>query len=270
MHNKFVKLLAVLAAMYACVYNTSATVYYKIGGTSDLQSFNVKFDNTSYTVNAGGIQISQTGTGHSVNNTMPLNYVTVCTDFLGSLYVGSTYSYDSPAVSFNGQTGIAPAWNNPALAIQNAAKIFYTYGQLSSTGIGGTVQNMAAVQLAVWISLYDTTSTGQVVVNNASIFQISTSSNNGNDTAAITEALNWVATLNGSYNYAGYLLKPDPLNSQGNKNGHDPQELLIAVPEPATIAAAILLLLPLGVGTIRMLRKSARQTPVSDVDRASV
>jgi len=266
MHNKLVKLLAVLTATYACAHNTSASVYYKIGGTSDLQTFNVKFENSSYTVNAGGIQISQNGTGHSVNNAMPLNYVTVCTDFLGSLYVGSTYSYDSPGVSFNGQTGIAPGWNNPALAIQNAAKIFYTYGQLSSTGLGGTVQNMAAVQLAVWISLYDTTASGQVVVNNASMFQISTSNNSGNDTAAITEALSWVSTLNGSYNYAGYLLKPDPLNSQGNPNGHDPQELLIAVPEPATIAAAILLLLPLGVSTLRMLRKSAQQTKVSGTD----
>ena len=36
-----------------------------------------------------------------------------------------------------------------AKAIQNAAYLFYTYGQLTSAGIGGTTEQKAALQLAV-------------------------------------------------------------------------------------------------------------------------
>jgi len=54
------------------------------------------------------------------------------------------------------------------------------------------------------------------------------------------------------------LLVPDPtLGHQGNSDNEDPQELMYSsVPEPATILAGILLLLPLGASTIRNLRKS--------------
>jgi hypothetical protein len=261
-----IRSLAMVAAMVGCVFSASADVYYKIGGTSDLQQFNIDFDHTTYNnVNVGGEQISQPGGKDPINNSMPLNYVSVCVDFLGTLYVGSTYAYTAPAVSFAGQTGIDPNWNNPTMAIQNADQLFLTYGDLGSGGMGTggktmSVEDMAALQLAVWMALYDTGSTGKVTVNSSSEFYMSTSGNSGNDTAAITLACQWVATLTGNYKNVGSLLQPDPtLGYQGNRDCQDPQELLYcSVPEPATILAGVLLLLPLGVSTIRNIRKSKK------------
>ncbi|HMD54297.1 MAG TPA: hypothetical protein VKJ65_07110, partial [Phycisphaerae bacterium] len=76
--------------------------------------------------------------------------------------------------------------------------------------------------------------------------------------------------LTGGYNNTGYLLQPDPLSgsgdTQGNPDGQLPQELLMGssalpgysspVPEPSTVLAGALLLLPLGASAIRILRKS--------------
>jgi hypothetical protein len=263
-NTNLIRSLALVAAIVGCAFNTSADVYYKVGGTSDLEQFNILFNNKTYNnVYAGGEQISQTDTGHSVNNSMPLNYVSVCVDFLGSLYVGSTYAYTAPAIPFAGQSGIDPNWNNPTKAIQNADQLFITYGDLGSGGMGTggksmTVQYMAALQLAVWMSLYDTGSNGKVTVNSSSDFYLSTSGNSSKDTGAITLAEQWVAGLTGNYNRVGSLLQPDPsLGAQGNRNGQDPQELLFcSVPEAATVLAGALLLLPLGVSTIRNFRKS--------------
>jgi hypothetical protein len=280
-----IRLLALVLVLAGCGFNASATMNYvdytvanaqtgSGSGYADLEAFNVDFENSAYNgVLAGGIVINQPDTSADPNNpAMPQTYVTVCTDFEGSLYLGHTYKYSASASPFSGLKGIDPTWNYPSLAIQNAAKLFYTYGNLSSGGIdggnqnatGSTLENMAALQLAVWMVLYDTGSNGKVLMNNGQLlssdeFYISTAGNAGKDTGAITEALGWVATLNGNYDYAGYLLQPDPTNSaQGNPNGHVPQELLMAnpsVPEPATVFAGALLLLPLGASTIRTLRK---------------
>jgi len=274
MNKNLIRILA-LTALVGYEFNTNAgVVYYTIGGTADLQTFNVSFLNSSYNVYAGGIQISQPDTIPDPNNSsMPQSYVTVCTDFKGSLYIGSTYAYNAPANGFAGQLGIDPSWNNPALAIENAAYLFYHDGNPTLTGgITGNVQTMAALQLAVWMVLYDTTSSGNVVVNSSSEFNVTTANNGGGDTAAITEALGWISALNGQYGYTGSLLTPvSTLGNQGNPDNQLPQELMIAagnqsqgapVPEPSTMLAGALLLLPCGLGVIRILR-NPRQTPVS-------
>jgi len=86
MNLNFVRMLAVVAAMVACVFNASATlppadVSYTVGGTSDLQQFNIEFDNNAYNnVYAGGIQISQPS---GSKDALPNNYISICTDFLG-------------------------------------------------------------------------------------------------------------------------------------------------------------------------------------------
>jgi len=274
MNLNFVRMLAVVAAMVACVFNASATlppadVSYTVGGTSDLQQFNIEFDNSAYNnVYAGGIQISQPS---GSKDALPNNYISICTDFLGSLYIGSTYKYLGSAVSMSSASGLDPVWNNKTQAIANASYLFNTYGDLGSGGLGTgnkagiSVEDMAALQLAVWMVLYDTGSGGQVLMNKSGTqllssdeFYICTSGNSGNDTGAITLALSWVASLTGNYKNIDSLLQPDTtLGYQGNPDKEYPQELMYSsVPEPATILAGILLLLPLGVTIIRNLRKS--------------
>jgi hypothetical protein len=299
--KKFYMVSGLATVMVGCAFNASATftdVYYTIAnpanasggqynGTSgyqDLDSLNVKFGGNSYNgIFSGGIYITQPAQPAAQNDpTMPESYLTVCTDFLGTLYLGKTYKYSDPASTFttvlstqNGQTGggIDPNWINPAQAIQNAAHIFYTYGDIGNGGIntavGGTpltVDQMAALQVAIWIALYDTTGTG--AVDPSGTFQYLST--------GVTDPINgfvtqYLSSLDGSYLNTGYLLQPDPLSgpgrTQGNSDGQLPQELLMgsqiaqgqgnpSVPEPTTIFAAAALLLPLGASTIRILRKS--------------
>jgi hypothetical protein len=265
----FVRLLAVVVAMVGCVLNASATVAdvsYTIGGTSDLLQFdNIEFNGTAYNnVYAGGIQISQPS---GSKDALPNSYVSICTDFLGSLYIGSTYKFLGSATPLSSASGIDPKWNDSPAAIQFASELFNTQGDLGSGGVGTgggpklTVEDMAALQLAVWMVLYDSTGTGssaKVVYNSKSEFYItSTAGDSATASAAITLACNWVAGLTDNYNNIDSLLQPDPaFKYQGNPDNQYPQELLISsVPEPATILAGVLLLLPLGVSTIRNLRK---------------
>jgi hypothetical protein len=262
-----------LALMTGWGLTANASVYYTVGGTQDLQMFNVSFNGAGSSVYAGGIQISQpNNASYPDNSGMPQTYLTVCTDFEGSLYEGRTYEYNSPASYFAGLTGIDPLWNNGSLAIQNAAYLFYHYGNASaSSGISGSVQNLAALQLAVWMALYDTTASGNIVVNGASEFYVKDANNVGNDTGAIDLALSWITGLTGDTSYSGSLLTPiSSLGDQGNPNCQLPQELLMAsgpqpngsgsaVPEPSTIMAGALLLVPLSASLIRWGRKVSRK-----------
>jgi len=299
MKANLVRLSMVAAAMASGVLSASATVYdvgYDIANTSggasagtsgyqDLDTVDVKFNGTTYNgVFAGGIAITEQNET-SGGPTMPQNYLSVCTDFLGTLYLGKTYQYTAPASSFstvlgqNGGTGggIDPSWNNPALAIQNASQIFYQYGDVGSGGINtgtGTklnVTQMAALQVAIWIALYDTIGNG--TINTSGPFQL-LSTDPSSIMACVTTDLTGLnggllAGHTGGYLNTGYLLQPDlTLGCQGNGDGQLPQELLMgssgsgggnsggSVPEPATVLAGALLLIPLGASAVRILRKS--------------
>ena len=236
----------------------SASVTYQINN-GGLESFNVEIDhNVINGALAGGILIKQ-----SSNPSMPGSYTTLCTDIEGTLYLGQSYKYDTPVTPFSGETGIAPTWGIPsdgsagAEAIQNAAHLFYTYGQLTSTGIGlGTTTLKAALQLAVWEALYNTTTTGDIVTGSGARFKIM----GGADQAAINQANAWIALLNGdinngNYGLDGYLLTPSTSKHSWYTDGKPPQGLLIAVPEAPTVIAGVLLLLPFAASTLKILRK---------------
>ena len=226
-----------------------------------MESFNVTIDGSSINgALAGGISIQKMGGDAS----MPASYVTVCTDIEGTLFLGQSYEYNTPVTPFSGSTGVNPTWGaintpaylsahsenaaNAAMAIQNAAYIFYKYGQLTANGIGGNADQMAALQLAVWEALYDTTANGSVT---GTRFTWS-----GGDSTVLNDVNTWLSGLDGSYGLTGYLLYPNPLSGV-NSNGEPPQELLIAmpVPESTTVIAGALLLLPFGASTFRILRK---------------
>jgi hypothetical protein len=263
--KRLTRTLAVAVAGF--VSAASASVTYQINPSeADLETFNVTIDgDTIGSALAGGIQITkevQTGSGTS----LPSSYVTVCTDIQGTLYLGQSYVYNTPVTSFSGQTGVNPTWGavntpayvsgsgadaaNAAQAIQNAAHLFYTYGQLTSTGIGGTPEQMAALQLAVWEALYDTTSGGNVVTTGGRLTV------SGGDAAAVALANTWLSGLDGSYGLTGYLLYPSQKTGV-NADGEPPQELLIAmpVPEASTVIAGALLMLPFAASTFKILRK---------------
>jgi hypothetical protein len=241
----------------------AALVDYQIGN-GGLEGFNITYDST--TINgalAGGIAITRM----AGSTALPATYTTVCTDVGGTVYLGSTYGYDQ--TSFANQTGVQPQWGAipqaASMAIQNAAHIFYTAPGIDAMGLGGTTSQKAAVQLAVWAALYNTGINGQVQGITFSAGNYSLSSGrftvSSGDQAAINQAAIWLQGLSGNYGLTGNLLYPNP-TYQGNGNGEPVQELLIrtqddpAVPEPTTLIAGALLLLPFGASTLRSLRKN--------------
>lgn len=253
-----IRALAVVMALAVSLTTAKASVTYSIAN-GGLESFNVTIDSTAINgALAGGILLNQMS---STDPSMPSSYTTVCTDIGGTLYLGQNYTYDTPPTPFAGQTGVQPNWGDgsaasAAAAIQNAAYLFYTYGQLTSAGIGGTPAEKAALQLAVWEALYNTTAFGDVT---GARFNVS-----GGDSAAISQASTWISDLNaqanvGNFGYNGYLLYPDPVSGgvNANSDGKPPQELLIGtpVPEAPTVIAGVLLLLPLATSAFKVLRR---------------
>lgn len=276
MTSRIVKHAAVIAlAATVSVSAAFATVTYKIGN-GGLETFNLKMDGSQINgALAGGILLTQPD--NNFNSSMPKQYTTLCTDIRGTLYLGQSYTYNSPAVPFGSHTGLNPTWGaantptylsthsintaNAALAIQNAAYLFYTYGQLTATGLGGDTDHKAALQLAVWSVLYNTDTLGGIT---GSRFSFSSG-----DTDAMTLADSWISDLNNlrqqgnfNYNYSGFLLYPNPDNGSMNANHEPPQELLFApVPEASTVLAGCMMLLPLGFASFKILRRHRSQEP---------
>lgn len=195
---------------------------------------------------------------------------TVCTDIQGTVYLGSSYNFVTKA--FQGQDGLNPNWGygngpgngvpsipaNAAAGIQNAA---YVFDQHKSVLTGASLSDKAALQLAVWEALYDTgNSGGYSFTATGGRFEAS----NGSDTAATTTALNWLTTdlgLNGQKShtqYAGFLLQPTVSATDLTPNAAAQEMIgtLTAVPEPTTMIAGALLLLPFGASTLRFMRKN--------------
>jgi hypothetical protein len=248
--------LALTLIVVWSVSQANATVSYQIGnGGLEYQTIQLAGYNSgnAFSALAGGIAITRTGGDTGVPN----NYVTVCTDVGGTLYLGWTYTYDKP-VAFSGLSGVNPNWGadngfggtptevSAARAIQNAAELFYTHFDVLN---GSDTIAKAALQLAMWDAIYDTDASGNLTGNRFTF--------SGNAAALAQEYLD---ALTHTTTYTGGLLYPDPLN-QGNPNGEPPQELLMRtqdftpVPEPTTVLAGALLLLPFGASTLRILRK---------------
>jgi len=262
-HISCISSLALMTAGFAS--SARATISYQISNAG-LETANVSFDGTAYDgILAGGIGITQTGGSGG-----PSSYVSVCTDFLGSLYLGSTYSYNSPiSTSTAGLIGIDPTWGadnagksgssadvtTAKLAIQNAAELFYNNIAILMTG---TTDQKAGLQLAIWTALYDTTAAGNVITA-ASRFTFDPTSSAGH------LALDWLSELVNPTTSSFVeppvgVLVPSPATAANGNNpdGAPPQELLVItpVPEASTIIAGALLFLPFGLCSLKSFRKS--------------
>jgi hypothetical protein len=262
-----------LAALAVGLASTAqATISYQISN-GGLETANVTFDGTSYNgILAGGIGITSTGGSGG-----PSSYVSLCTDFMGSLYLGNTYTYNSPvSISSSGLTGIAPVWGadnsgksagsadltSATYGLDNAAQLFYNNISVLTSG---TTDQKAALQLAVWTALYDTTSVGAVT---GSRFGFNVASAAGSLAATLIGEL--VNPTSSSYVAPPVgLLVPSPATAANGNNpdGAPPQELLVAlptptpvpptpVPEASTVITGALLLLSFGVCSLKSFGKS--------------
>jgi len=260
-----VQAMAFGAAALLGVERTQAQVNYTIGGTigTDLENgWNLTIDGATDTrCLVGDIKLTP-AVGPTVN--------TVCTDVSGTVYLGDTYAYVTKSFAASPSSGIDPIWGadnggktysnydatTANAAIQNAAYVFASYRSVLTSG---TLTDKVALQLAVWTALYDTGS-GQTWTTAIASGRFNASIGTSGDTAAITEAVSWLNALLGPTGtashtqYSGNLLEPDPQV----QHGLTAQEMLLTptpVPEPTTVLAGVLLLLPFGGGAIRYSRK---------------
>ncbi len=243
---------AVTLAVSAAKAQPAAAEYQINNG--GLETVNWSFDGNSDSGLAGGITLTYVS-----GSTQPGTFTTICTDLGGVVYLGENYSYSAPQF-FAGRSGLDPTWgttsgnqmNNAAAAIQAAAEIFNTYSYVLA---GNNTDAKAGLQLAVWAALYNTTA-------GATLSSSTTSLNGprfnvlGYSGAAYTDAATYMTAANFQVPYVGSLLIPEP-NSQ---NGLTAQEMLVnvtPVPEPTTLIAGALLLVPFAASTIRLRKNRA-------------
>jgi len=257
--------LAVAATVGIDAAMAQATYTIDAGG---LESFNLSMDGTAMNnALAGGIQLNYvSGTGSS--------FASVCTDISGTLYLGNTYSYAAPT-GFAGHSGIDPTWGagnagglnnvaNASAAIQAAADLFYKFGSvLSSTSTSQTIlDDKAGLQLAVWAALYNTAVTGGTTTTSldGSRFYVNGTSSEtwsggwGRTYAGTQNAINdalWdLSQVNFNNQYSGDIMTPSPTDQYG-KIGQEVLTTVTPVPEPTTLIAGGLLLLPFAASALR-------------------
>ncbi|MHC1765365.1 MAG: hypothetical protein AB9869_13865 [Verrucomicrobiia bacterium] len=224
-------------------------------------SLNVTIDATTHSGAWVG-EINLTNPNPAANG---IPYDTVCTDINGTLYVPGKYSFTPYQFAQSGG-GIAPSWGagnagqprvsppntqpnaNAVAAIQNAADIFYN--NLATVKSFDDADHWAALQLAVWEALYDSSASGATLSLSDGRFRAAVSGNTLTlANAMIQSSGNFVR----SRDYLGDLLYPDISNPNS-----PPQALLYQVtpvPEPTTLIAGVLLLLPFAASTLRRFRK---------------
>lgn len=256
--------LGVMAMVFFATQQAAADYGYTVlnDQTAMIGGVDVRVDTTTLNnILVGGIHLDQTTDVPPSGYEGIENFTTVCVDLKGHLYLGQKYTFG--VAEFDNQYGAHPTWGTPAYpaatlpaekAIQNAAHLYATYAGSRS----GAVQ-WAGLQLAIWAAIYNTTESGTYSLGDANTrFQVL-----GDDGGAAQEAASLLTAIASiplpSNGYIGHLLQPEERYVNGSWAAvTDGQELLIGVtpvPEPSTILAAALLLLPFGASAFRVLRK---------------
>jgi hypothetical protein len=240
---------ALVLALVAALHSSAARAAYDytiLGGANLVGGFSVSVDGTAESgILVGGIAV----TGN-LANTVPgyQSFTTVCVDLNGRIYLGSTYAFNE--VGFTGQSGLNPLWGQPAGATSAAYQAINNAAYLSATFHPTTATDWAALQLAVWKAVYDTTPTGSINWNTSTErFNVTTDVNN-----AWAEAQGLLNDLPRNTDYAGYLLQPTDATAQELLVNVTPVPVT-PVPEYGTILTGALMLLPFAASTLRIVRK---------------
>jgi len=178
------------------------------------------------------------------------NLLTFCTD-VGVDWNNNTTPYTAKTFSDPSSSGVAPPWSKDPQAVENAAYIYNNIFLPAKKARTLTADEAAGIQLAIWKVLYETKANGTLDTTSFSAGYLqATGFGNG-----ITDAGTYLTDLQNAqadHTFAVYnetWLDPTYANSQG---------LIYSpcVPEPTTIIAGALLLLPFGASTLRGLRRN--------------
>ena len=183
------------------------------------------------------------------------NIMTFCTD-VGIDWNPNPTVYT--ATGFGSVNGVNPAWSAVPESVQNAAWIYENYF-VSQNPSTINPETAAAVQLAIWKVLYDSVTGGGLDAGGSSFsagrFRASNFAGNTlSDASAMINTLETDRTDDTFTTYTETWLDPSLANSQGLLYNPSLGNNQVAVPEPATVLAGALLLLPLGASTYRIIR----------------
>lgn len=225
------------------------------------------------------INLTQNGLGYGFYNNISVTYPTDYTTgtgtrslyFAGEIKMKPTSGPDlvtfclSPAGNLNNGLydsltfDAAKSGNNPTSwatdgGIENASYLWYAQKDSITTAAQG-----AAMQLALWELLYDSTDSGSITGGGSLTGGRFTAAGTGVADSAFVTAFNAYmsqittaggATIDSFYStHPGYVLRPQ------DAGGQDLLTSITPVPEPGTWLAALALFLPFGAGSLRLLRK---------------
>jgi hypothetical protein len=234
---------------------------------------------TTYAENSGSFDAYLAGTGQIINGydligiysfnvsagsapSIATPFYTTCLSPAGLLDWGThTYDFLDFAHANNGLNPMAWAHSGTDLwGIQNANYLFnQVSGQIRSGGgvsgqVGTPADQGAAMALAMYAALYNSTGYGALGGTDFTIPGL-----NGPVLTDYNDDINRIKGFSGQPLANGYVLRPNPtfpgaaqdmiLLGSGLPQG-------FAVPEPTTVIAGALLLLPLGASALRALRKT--------------
>ena len=169
----------------------------------------------------------------TVNNVATPSF---CIDVAHDVYVGESFNdYSYTTLSSAPDSPAGPMGATPAIDIEKLWAAYYTSALTDNSGV-----TAAALQVAIW----EIEGGGQALGNGNPGYTVTESDGAGVSTLAATmlTALNH-NSLNSEADLIG-LVSPDG------------QSYVVAVPEPATIISGVLMLLPFGASTLRILRKN--------------
>jgi hypothetical protein len=237
----------------------SVTMTYTDSGTFALSGFPA--DSAGYINSSDLVGIYKFDTS---GGSVPNPFYSVCLSPAGLLDRNS-HTYDVIGFSAANPGINPPNWAYGTVAgvpqywgIQNASWLWNTYGMniVNNTGgIGFQNQRAAALEFAIWTALYDSTGYGAVGSSPWQPNGLGSGANSvGSSYSGYLTALN--ATGGNIPLYTGNILRGTSYTLSGQQ-----QEFLMLgtpIPEPTTILAGALLLLPFGASTLRILRQRNR------------
>jgi len=255
-----VALVSALAIGAGFSAQATVTLTFTWDGTSYDQGFN----DEPYITTADAIGIYAFNTPDPKANPI----YSVCLSPEG-LLGGGTYTYNVDSFA-EVNPGIFPnqwAWNgnnsNPQYwGIQNAAYLWNTFGMQivngkgASLGLSGSANDQAAaLEFAIWDVLYNSTGYGKV---DGKAYGLPTDLTTGENTDI--NKFYVAALLNTGGNipiYNGSILEGTGAPKDGPNGGDDQEFFLLGtpVPEPTTVIAGAMMLLPLGLSALRILRR---------------
>lgn len=226
-------------------------------GVITVTLYDTPYNDTS----GGGGEFSAVSTGGFINNYSPLakydsgtiaspriGFETFCIEYNEHINYGVTYTatISSGAISGGSGGGISPITPYGSGTIDKISKgTAWLYSQFAAGTLAGYAynttlaarqQSSALLQNAIWRL------EGELVSNPPiNPFFMSATNHFGSLTAAAADA-------NGAYGVAALNLY--------TSSGARAQDQLVIVPEPTTVIAGALLLLPFGASTLRILRRN--------------